>query len=114
MRCLRTTKLRGERVYLVEYDPDARKLGFPDVAVTEIDRSQQTSAQSTGIATLEPITIPLTILEGPRETYIEILHHRASPGHGSGIAFAGQQGATRARRIPGEAAGVTPPGRASH
>ncbi len=64
----------GERVYLVEYDPDARKLGFPNVAVTEIDRSQQTSAQSTGIATLEPITIPLTILEGPRETYIEILH----------------------------------------
>jgi hypothetical protein len=46
----------GERVYLVEHSPETRKLGYA------------------GVATLEPITIPLAILEGPRETYIEILH----------------------------------------
>ena len=49
----------GERVYLVEREPDERKLGYPSGAV----------------ATLEPVTIPLTILGGPRETYIEILYH---------------------------------------
>lgn len=38
----------GERVYVIEHEPEARKLGFPDVAVT--------------------------IHEGPREAYIEILH----------------------------------------
>lgn len=42
----------GERVYLVERDPDERKLGYPD--------------------------IPVTMLEGPRETYIEILHQPES------------------------------------
>jgi hypothetical protein len=63
----------GERVYLIESEPDARKLVFPDVAVTH---SEGLSAHTAGgaVATLEPVTIPLTILEGPRETYIEILH----------------------------------------
>jgi hypothetical protein len=28
-----------------------------------------------GLATLEPVTIPLMLLEGPRESYIEILYH---------------------------------------
>jgi Protein of unknown function (DUF4058) len=32
------------------------------------------SAGAAAPATLEPVTIPLTILEGPRESYIEILH----------------------------------------
>ena len=65
----------GERVYLVEHDPEARKLGYPDVAVTRDDTSRAVSTSQTGsTATLEPVTIPLTVLEGPRETYIEILH----------------------------------------
>src|SRR5207253_2312172 len=67
----------GERVYLVEHDPEARKLGFPDVAVTHGERLTPISESSAGTAAtaiLEPVTIPLTILEGPRETYIEILH----------------------------------------
>jgi hypothetical protein len=67
----------GERVYLVEHLPEARKLGFPDVAVSHGERamsSSQSSASTGATATLEPVTIPLTILEGPRETYIEILH----------------------------------------
>jgi hypothetical protein len=65
----------GDRVYLVDHDPDARKLGYPDVAVTHGEAAFP--LQSTGsalAATLEPVTIPLTILEGPRESYIEILH----------------------------------------
>jgi hypothetical protein len=65
----------GERVYLIEHGPEQRKLGFPDVAVTHDDLPPGTAPSSSGAAmTLEPVTIPLTILEGPRETYIEILH----------------------------------------
>jgi hypothetical protein len=64
----------GERVYLVEHDPEARRLGYPDVAVTEGERAAAAIERSVGAATLEPVTIPLTILEGPREAYIEILH----------------------------------------
>jgi hypothetical protein len=64
----------GERVYPVEHDPEARRLGYPDVAVTEGERPATPPARSAGAATLEPVTIPLTILEGPREAYIEILH----------------------------------------
>ena len=36
----------GERVYLIEHDPDSRKLVFPDVAVTRID--EPTCISSTG------------------------------------------------------------------
>jgi hypothetical protein len=65
----------GERVYLVEHDPEARKLGYPDVAVTKAATDSSSASASTGgLAMLEPVTIPLLILEGPRETYIEILH----------------------------------------
>jgi hypothetical protein len=65
----------GERVYLVEHDPEMRKRGFPDVAVVHDDSSPSVpGGSSSGAATLEPVTIPLAILEGPHETYIEILH----------------------------------------
>lgn len=65
----------GERVYLVEHDPDMRKLGFPDVAVMHDNLSPSARPGSPGgTATLAPVTIPLAILEGPRETYIEIVH----------------------------------------
>lgn len=65
----------GERVYLVERDPDERKLGYPDVAVTQDGaRPLVRHDASARTATLEPVTIPVTMLEGPRETYIEILH----------------------------------------
>jgi hypothetical protein len=64
----------GERVYLVEHDPEARRLGYPDVALTDGDRSGAAPSHTGGAATLEPVTIPLTLLDGPRETYIEILH----------------------------------------
>lgn len=65
----------GERVYLVEHEPEARKLGYPDLAVTQGEASEAgLSPSSAGVATLEPVTIPLLVLEGPRETYIQILH----------------------------------------
>lgn len=65
----------GERVYLIEHEPEARKLGFPDIAVShggEASAGPRTSPS--GAVALEPVTIPLTVLEGPSETYIEILH----------------------------------------
>jgi hypothetical protein len=65
----------GERVYLVEHDPAMRRLGFPDVAVTHGNPSPSEPPPSSGAtATLDPVTIPLAVLEGPRETYIEILY----------------------------------------
>src|SRR3954451_5153843 len=57
----------GERLYLVEMDPATRKLIYPDVAVS--DRTVPgalTPTAEAGVATLEPITIPLDIVEGPR------------------------------------------------
>jgi len=63
----------GDRVYLIEHEPEGRKLVFPDVAVMQVDESR-CDPRTSGVATLEPVTIPLTILEGPRETYIEIVH----------------------------------------
>lgn len=63
----------GERVYLVEHDPEARKLILPDVAISGGD--WQTGARSaSGAMLLEPEVVPLEIPEGPREAYIEILH----------------------------------------
>lgn len=63
----------GDRVYLTECDPDRRKLIFPDVAVS-VTSGPEWQSNLGSVATLEPVTIPLTILEGPRETFIEILH----------------------------------------
>ena len=66
----------GERVYLIDHDPEARRLGYPDVAVTQGEPVLSGAAPSAaGRTTLEPVTIPLMFLEGPRESYIEILYH---------------------------------------
>src|SRR5262245_10376462 len=63
----------GERVYLVDEDPESRKLIFPDVAISLDDRLSTPSDGSSAIATLEPFTIPVVIPEGTRESYIELL-----------------------------------------
>ena len=68
----------SERVYLVEHDPDARKLISPDVSISAKDFYSPAAIQNTA-STLEPKTIPMVVLNGPRETYIEILH-RADRG----------------------------------
>jgi hypothetical protein len=106
----------GERVYLVEHIPEARKLGFPDVAVSHGERptpSSQSPASTGATETLEPVTIPLTILEGPRETYIEILYQPerslvaalellSPPPSPYPLPLAGEEG-----RVRGEAPGRT-------
>src|SRR5262245_57246710 len=61
----------GERVYLSESDPEIRKLFLPDVALAENPSANRTPV-SGGVATLEPVTVPLVIPEEPREAYIEI------------------------------------------
>jgi hypothetical protein len=65
----------GERVYLAEVDPETRKLIYPDVSVTDSsDRMASPTSAGAAVAELQPVTIPLEMLEGPREAYIEILH----------------------------------------
>lgn len=65
----------GERVHPVERDPKARKLGWPDIGISyPKEQTPPGIGAAAAAVTLEPVTIPLTILEGPRETYIEILH----------------------------------------
>ncbi len=61
-----------ERVYLVETDPEVRKLIKPDVAVSRGARPSGARA-SGAVATLEPVTMRLEIIDGPRELFIEIL-----------------------------------------
>ena len=63
----------NERVYLVETDPEVRKLIKPDVAISQ---GEQPSAGHTTavLATLEPVTLSLEIIDGVRELFIEILH----------------------------------------
>lgn len=63
----------GERVYLVENDPDTRKLIYPDLGI-EATTLRSRAPPAGSVATLEPVTIPLVIPEGPREAYVEILH----------------------------------------
>jgi hypothetical protein len=65
----------GERVYLVEQDPETRKLIYPDMYVLErAGPAKGHAAAARGAAVLEPVTIPLVIPEGPREAFIEILY----------------------------------------
>ncbi|HEV3260187.1 MAG TPA: DUF4058 family protein [Gemmataceae bacterium] len=64
----------GERVYLVEHDPEARKLMSPDIGVVESPARSEARLSSASGVTLAPATVSLTVLEGPRETFIEILH----------------------------------------
>jgi hypothetical protein len=64
----------GERVYLVEKEPDRKKLVLPDISLLECGERNSSFESKGNIATLEPVTIPVTILDGPRESYIEILY----------------------------------------
>jgi hypothetical protein len=65
----------GERIYLLEEWPEQPKLAGPDVAVTHGRAPRpHRHKRGSGAATLEPMTIPVTILDAPRELYIEILH----------------------------------------
>jgi hypothetical protein len=61
-----------EKVRLVEVAPPRRKLIEPDVALTQ--RAPSRTPAPAGVATLEPVTVPLVIEEETHERYIEILH----------------------------------------
>jgi hypothetical protein len=63
-----------ERVSLVELSGERIRRMEPDLAVTRGGPSRGGAAATTGVATLEPVMIPLVIEEETRETYIEILH----------------------------------------
>jgi hypothetical protein len=66
----------GERVYLIEGGTsETRRLIWPDVAVSQGETLPLgAGSMASAVATLEPVTIPLVILEEAREPYIEILH----------------------------------------
>jgi len=64
-----------EKVRLVEVAPPRRKLIEPDVALSKRGPSRAPSPVPAGVATLEPVTLPLVIEEEEmHERYIEILH----------------------------------------
>jgi hypothetical protein len=64
-----------EKVNLVETSPDRIRLMEPDVAVSQDRPSPPSEGASTGIATVEPVTIPhLFVEEEQHERWIEILH----------------------------------------
>jgi hypothetical protein len=62
-----------ERVNLVELPAEKLKRIKPDLAVSHVGRPSGVAVAPAGVATLEPVTIPLVIEEESRETYIEIL-----------------------------------------
>ncbi|MBI1830620.1 MAG: DUF4058 family protein [Planctomycetes bacterium] len=61
-----------ERMYLVETDPEVRKLIKPDVSI-ETDNGGSSARRTSAIATLEPVTMRLEIIDGVTEHYVEIL-----------------------------------------
>ncbi|MEI7687152.1 MAG: DUF4058 family protein [Planctomycetota bacterium] len=63
----------GERVNLVQLEPDVVKLISPDVAISQGPGLKRV-ATSGRVAMLEPALIPQTFVEEIRESYIEILH----------------------------------------
>ncbi|HEX2476458.1 MAG TPA: DUF4058 family protein, partial [Lacipirellulaceae bacterium] len=63
----------GERVNLIEVEPERVKRIGPDISITRDGEQERPGAKPGGIATLEPVTIPWLIEEESRETYIEVL-----------------------------------------
>jgi hypothetical protein len=64
-----------EKVRLVEVAPPRRKLIEPDVALTRRTPARTAAPAPAGVATLEPVTLPLVFEEEEtHERYIEILH----------------------------------------
>jgi hypothetical protein len=62
-----------ECVSLVELPPERIKRIEPDLALSRRGPSTGSTATSAGVATLEPVTVPLVIEEEERQTFIEIL-----------------------------------------
>jgi hypothetical protein len=65
----------SEQVYLVEQPPETKKLISPNVSVSQDPlRTTAMPQGASAIATLEPVTIPVAILDEPTEPYLEIIH----------------------------------------
>jgi hypothetical protein len=62
-----------ERINLVELPDEKTRRIEPDVAIERRRLSSPTPPAPAGVATLEPVTIPLVIEEEQRERYIEIV-----------------------------------------
>lgn len=63
-----------ERVYLTELSDEERQLFVSDVAIVrEPGSSQSSRIRDAGVATLEPVTVPLALTYEVKERYIEIL-----------------------------------------
>ncbi|MBI2809082.1 MAG: DUF4058 family protein [Planctomycetes bacterium] len=62
-----------ERVYLVETDPEVRKLIKPDISISSAEGAGNGPQRSSGLATLAPVTLPVEIIDGVTELYIEIV-----------------------------------------
>jgi hypothetical protein len=65
-----------ERVNLVELPSERGRRFQPDVAITQRPAPSGGAPAVSGVATLEPIVVPLLIEEETRETYIQVLHRR--------------------------------------
>jgi hypothetical protein len=63
-----------ERVNLVERPPETIRRVEPDLAIARRGPSGTAPATATGLATLEPVSIPILIVDEKPETYIQILH----------------------------------------
>jgi hypothetical protein len=63
-----------ERVNLVERPPETTRRVEPDLAIARRGPSGTAPAAPAGATTLEPLTIPILILDEKPETYIQILH----------------------------------------
>lgn len=63
-----------ERVNLVERPPETVRRVEPDLAVARRGVSGTAPAPAPGAATLEPVSIPILIVDEKPETFIEILH----------------------------------------
>jgi Protein of unknown function (DUF4058) len=63
-----------ERVNLVERPPETVRRVEPDLALARRGPSGAARAAAPGVATLEPVSIPILIVDEKPETFIEILH----------------------------------------
>jgi hypothetical protein len=63
-----------ERVNLVERPPETVRRVEPDLAIARRGPSATAPAPSSGVATLEPVSIPILIVDEKPDTYIQILH----------------------------------------
>jgi hypothetical protein len=65
-----------ERVNLVEVKPERIRRFEPDVAISRRPGSAGAAPTAVGVATVEPVVVPLLIEEETRETYVQLLHRR--------------------------------------